>query len=119
MSRGMFGRCLPTGASLTNVIVGLIIGLPLVLAGFYLTGPRWGTFIAVLCLYEGWTLVNSDVEDTLSEGVWRLSERPLVPWLFGVVSGIGVASGYVSDPYVIAAIFFVQGHFFFSRYESK
>lgn len=43
--------------------------------------------IALLLLYEGWTLINGTPNDTISESIWRLADRPLVPFLFGFLMG--------------------------------
>lgn len=36
-------------------------------------------------LYEGYTLVNGEKQDTISERVWRVSKRPMVPFLAGAL----------------------------------
>jgi hypothetical protein len=46
------------------------------------------------------------------------AERPMVPWIFGVGCGWALATGFVSDPYLIGAIFFLMGHFFFQRHRN-
>lgn len=43
--------------------------------------------IALLLIYEGWTLINGVRGDTISETVWRASQRPLVPFLVGLLCG--------------------------------
>ncbi len=42
---------------------------------------------AGLFLYEAVALLNSKSGDTISEIVWHLSQRPLVPFLFGLLCG--------------------------------
>lgn len=37
-----------------------------------------------LLAWEGYTLVNNDRDDTISETIWRASHRPLVPLLGGM-----------------------------------
>ena len=47
-------------------------------------------FIALiisLFVYEGITLFNKSSGDTISEIIWYLSKRPLVPFLFGLLMG--------------------------------
>lgn len=39
--------------------------------------------VAALLIYEGYTLVNNERDDTISETVWRASRRPLVPFALG------------------------------------
>lgn len=104
------------GRKLSDVIVGLTIGVAVALYAWWVL-PLWALALVLLYLvYEGYTLVNPYCADTLSESVWRLSKRPLVPWLFGVAYGMGLASGVIADPYLASALCFLQGHFFFQQY---
>src|SRR3989304_7295968 len=48
-----------------------------------LLDPVWFAFCAALLLLESWTLVNSYAGDTISEVVWQLNARPVVPFAFG------------------------------------
>jgi hypothetical protein len=43
----------------------------------------------------------------------------MVPWIFGVGCGWALATQFVSDPYLIGAIFFLMGHFFFQAHRAK
>lgn len=43
--------------------------------------------IIALFVYEGIALFNSKSGDTISEILWHLSQRPLVPFLFGLLMG--------------------------------
>ena len=44
--------------------------------------------VALLLLYEGWTLINGTPNDTISESVWALAQRySLVPFLVGLLCG--------------------------------
>jgi len=43
--------------------------------------------VMALLAYEGVTLFNSRDGDTISEIIWYLSKRPLVPFLFGLLMG--------------------------------
>ena len=97
----------------STVVVGGLMGAALLYLAFRLAGPLYGLGIAVILAYEAWTLINSDPHDTLSESVWRLSVRPLVPWLFGVASGWAVQAGFLKDPWLVGAWFFLNAHFFF------
>lgn len=107
------------GVRITNIVVGTLIGSVLVWTAFAITGWRWGAFLTALLLYEGWALVNQYPADTLSESVWRFAQRPMVPWLFGLGTGYGVAAGFIQDPLLTLAVGFLSGHFFFQRYESN
>lgn len=40
-----------------------------------------------LVIYEVWALTNRRQGDTISEIVWRLARRPIVPFLFGLLMG--------------------------------
>lgn len=40
-----------------------------------------------LVIYEAITLFNKSSGDTISEIIWYLSKRPLVPFLFGLLMG--------------------------------
>ena len=50
---------------------------------------KW--IFAIICLalltYEGFALFNRQSGDTISEIFWHLSQRPLVPFLFGLLCG--------------------------------
>ena len=43
--------------------------------------------VAALIVYEGITLTNKYDGDTISEIIWHLSNRPLVPFIFGMLMG--------------------------------
>ena len=43
--------------------------------------------IALLLLWEGYTLLNTTPDDTISASVWKVSKRPLVPFLVGMLCG--------------------------------
>jgi len=49
------------------------------------------TYLFIICLflvaYEGVALINRPAGDTISEVVWYLSRRPIVPFLFGLLCG--------------------------------
>ena len=70
-------------------------------------------FLAIL-LYEAYTLVDASKGNTLSEAMWYLARRPLVPLLFGVAMGMAIGGGVI-DPFS-AAIGIIYGHFFWQAY---
>lgn len=101
----------------TLVVVGLFITAIIVLFAFAVLGPYWGSFTLAAAIFEGWTLVNKYKEDTISEAFWFFANRPIVPLLFGILIGIGIGSGYLGEPRVVArafAIGLLYGHFFFT-----
>ncbi len=108
-------------SSPTKLVVGGAIGVALLAAAFTLAGLKWGFVLCVLLAYEGWTLVNKYPNDTISEIVWTFAKRPMVPWVFGVASGWAISSGFIPATkdglFLCAALFFLQGHFFFQRFE--
>ncbi len=99
----------------TKYVVGGVIGLGLCAMIFAVMDWRWGVVALVLLVYEGWTLVNKFPNDTISEILQQLAERPMIPWIFGVATGWAIESGYVHNPWLIAGLLFLQGHFFFQN----
>ncbi len=99
----------------TKYVVGGVIGAAMLLFAFTVAGWKAGLGLSALLVYEAWTFINKYKNDTISEIIWEFAERPMVPWVFGVACGWAVASETVSDPYLIGAIFFLMGHFFFQR----
>lgn len=47
----------------------------------------WLLGLGVLVAYEIYALANKRPGDTLSEAFWKLSRRPLIPFLLGVIVG--------------------------------
>jgi hypothetical protein len=109
----------PASKSPTQKVVLGIMGLALVIMAFKLAGPLWGLGLTVILAYEGWTLMNDYKNDTISEILWGLSTRPIVPWLFGVATGWALTSGFVSDVWLVLALGFLQGHFWFQQHKAK
>ena len=103
----------------TYFVVGGLIGAALIAAAFVIAGWKVGAFLSLLLIYEAWTLVNSYANDTISEIVWEYSKRPMVPFLGGIAAGWGIAAGYLANPYLVAAVFFLCGHFWFQKQEKK
>jgi hypothetical protein len=107
-------------ARVTRNVVGGVIGVGIVWAVFALTGWRWGAALTALLAYEGWTLANAGRDDTISEIVRTFSRRQLlVPFLFGAGYGVALATGYIADVYVAAAVGVLMGHFFFTFDEDR
>lgn len=52
------------------------------------TKIAWLIALVGLLIFEGWTVLNSIPNDTLSEAVWDVAQDyPLVPFLAGVLCG--------------------------------
>lgn len=113
----------PTERSPTEAVV--IGSLGVFLAVFiWNVLPPWACWIASgYALYETWSLINGYPGDTLSEAIWRLSVRPLVPWFFGGLSIYMIEAGLFTHTdaglYAAAAWFGLQGHFFFQAAKGK
>lgn len=61
--------------------------------------------VAGLLAYEGYTLINKEPEDTISESVWRVEKsRPVVPFLVGLLCGHLFFSRVPDDAVVKAVI---------------
>lgn len=106
---------MPLSKSPTQIVVGGIIGIALLVVAFKLAGWVGGAILATLLLYEGWTLVNAFPNDTISEIIWGMSNRPMIPFIFGAAFAWSIQSGTLASPWLIAAFGFLLGHFFFQR----
>ena len=112
---------LPQGKSPTFLVVGGVIGAALLGVAWHLFSVGW--FAAVVCLlaYEAWTFFNSYLNDTISEILWVLAKRPLIPFIFGAATVGMIEHGFFSthhDGLYAAVIWgFLMGHFFFQRQE--
>jgi len=105
---------LPNGP--VKIIVGAVIGLGL-LAALYMVLPLgWFLFALALLGIEAWSFFNPYANDTISEVIWALSERPLVPLMFGVATGWSITSGIIpvthEGQWVILFLGTLLGHFF-------
>lgn len=101
----------------TLLLVGGIMAIGIIFAGYAFLGARWGTFALFLCGWEGWTLLNKYKEDTISEAIWILARRPITVLLFALGFGVPAGAGYFGDMNTICrgfAIGLLYGHFFFT-----
>lgn len=113
-------RLMLKGKSLTDAVIALALFGALVYVAYLLLPLPWFVVAAVAALYEAYALANSEPEDTISETIWRFSDRyPLVPLVGGGALGIGVWTGYISDPRVAVILGFLAGHFWFTSYRSN
>jgi len=110
---------------ITPLVVGGIMFAALVVVTYHLAGPIAGGACILLLAYEGWTLVNKYPQDTISEILWMLSARPIVPWLFGVATGawlMHLSYQPAINPrqlWITLAIGFLEGHFFFQAQKNQ
>jgi hypothetical protein len=99
----------------TSMVVGGLMGIALCWVAWNVAGPYVGSFLMLLLAYEAWTLINHYPNDTISEIVWGLAERPMVPFLFGAGYSWAITAAVITNPWFIAAVGFLMGHFFFQR----
>lgn len=109
---------LPKGQTLSNLIVATFICLWLIYFSYLHGGVVGRPILFLVALYEGYTIINTFPNDTLSESVWRLTRgRPFIPWIFGYATAYAIFAGTLADPHLAVAVGFLQGHFFFQRYQ--
>lgn len=113
---GSWWSKLPRGSKLSDIVVGLIMAAGLAWVALRVLPPKAALFALGLIVYEGYTITNPFKADTISESVWRLAERPMVPWLFGVATGYAVCAGLLSNDVLAVGVGFLSGHFFFQRH---
>lgn len=100
-------------------VVGGVLGLALLAFFWLVLEPAWAAAASLLLAYEAWTFGNRYRNDTLSEVVWVLVRRPLVPFILGAGSVALIAHGIVRPSvqglYVALAYGVLMGHFVFQR----
>lgn len=73
----------------------------------------------IAAAWETWTILNNRKADTISESIWELSKRPLVPWLFGAAT----VWGYYNIPDLhaleLAVWLGLSGHFFWQAHQEQ
>jgi hypothetical protein len=107
------------GERTTTLVVGGIMGAGLIWVTFLVAPWMIGLALSAILLYEGYTLINPYPRDTISEIIWWLSERPMVPMLGGIVLGYMLCAGYFGPPdkaTLCGTAFFLAGHFWFQRH---
>jgi len=106
---------MPLRKSPTQIFVGALIGVALLIVAFKVAGLWGGLFLSALLAWESWTLVNKYPHDTISEIIWGFADRPMVPFIFGAGFSWGIESKFLASPWLIASLGFLMGHFFFQR----
>jgi hypothetical protein len=111
----------PDKKSPTWLVVGGLIGAALIGVIWLLMSPLYAAGTTAVLAYEGWTLRNRFKNDTISEVIWVLAKRPLIPFIFGAGFVATIAHGIIKPTieglYISGAIGFLMGHFFFQRHE--
>lgn len=92
------------------------MAIALLLAIYASLGFHFGLLACAFGVYEGWTLINRYPNDTISEIVWQMAERPLVPFLFGATTGWLLGTGAFHNTFVAVAWGGLMGHFFWQRF---
>ena len=99
---------------LTYQVVLCAMASILVVVAYHTTGHLWGSLLTAALVYEGWT-IESNTNSTISEILWILSARPLVPWAAGFATGWAIYTHHLQDPFLILFVGLMSGHFWFQR----
>jgi hypothetical protein len=94
-----------------RIVCGLM-GLGGIVFAFYQWTVPEAVFLTLLLSLEAWALTNRYRGDTISEVIWWLSARPLVPFVFGLTTGGLMAADILVDRWAVALAFMLNGHFF-------
>lgn len=106
-----FAEELNRGMKRSLMVWGLLMGAGVAWAIFdWSPDARTRNVLLVIAIIEFVTVIDRWKGNTLSEALWFLNRRPLVPMLFGVALGMAVGQGLI-DPFS-AAIGLLYGHFF-------
>lgn len=106
---------------LTKLIISGSIGICILFYVWIAPIFTWlKIFFTILGLWEAWTLLNKDKEDTISEVIAELAGMTqLIPLLFGAVYGYAIGAGLIQDVIVASALAGLLAHFFFSMKERQ
>lgn len=102
-------------------VKAIVVGTLLAIFGgvmWTLLDPIWFAFCAALLALEAWALTNDYAGDTISEVVWALNQRPVVPFAFGLAAACMLSSVVPHTSKGVWIAFLMGGlfgHFFFSR----
>lgn len=77
-----------TSKKLSILVVGGALGVLLLYLGwmFAPSHKEFTLLILMPLLYEAWMLLNKGTGDTISEAHWWLAQRPLVPFIYGILT---------------------------------
>lgn len=67
---------------------------------------------SVALAFEAWAILNKRRRDTISEGFWKLANRPLVPWICGFLTTYYFMNGAITHVVEQCALIGIQAHFF-------
>lgn len=102
-------------ARTTQAFVGLVLAVAGVWSLFMLTTGWWPWVLLVILGFEGWTIFNRTPADTISEIIWQLAERPILPLL----SGVAVGHFIPTEELWVVGLGVLLGHFFWQRHEVR
>lgn len=100
------------GVRTTQAFVGLVLFAVGVWVIFALTLGWWSWALLAIGAFETWTIFNSSPNDTISEIIWALAERPILPLLAGVAIGHFTPT----DALLWVGIGILCGHFFWQAH---
>ena len=104
----------------TEAVVGGAALIGLIVYTWWFLPWYWALVATLAACWEGWSLVDGTPANTISEIVWRASDRySLVPWAGGFIFGLGIGTDYISTAEVIAPLGFLCAHFWFPRYDDS
>lgn len=110
-----------TTAEKTRLLVGGLIGAGIL--AYIWIAPIFlylKIIFTVAGIWEAYTLVNKDKDDTISDSIAYLAGiSQLVPLLFGTVYGYALGKGLITDPIVASAFGGLLCHFFFSLKQTE
>ncbi len=113
---------MPLKRSPTQLVVGGVISIFLIIMVFYMWGARAALILTGLFAYEIWTFINEWPNDTISEIMVKMSERPLVPFLFAYALAWFTALGTFGEPLAVLRGTFLGGfcgHFFWQFHKTR
>jgi hypothetical protein len=97
-------------ATLAFIFCILLALFYLFISSFGVPTERIIAYMLVLA-FEVWTIANKRKGDTISEGFWEFSSRPLVPFASGFLYAWYTATGVLTT-LEIAALAGLFGHFY-------
>jgi hypothetical protein len=100
----------------SRMVVGSAIGIIMMVYAYAIYGPVGCAICTAIALYEGWTLINKYEHDTITETIQSFAaQTALVPLMFGVAIDDLYHRGYLAQPWQLAIVVFLMGHFFMGK----